>query len=196
MNLKDSQTLHNLVKAFAGESQAHVRYQFLEHAAKQQQLFELSKAIKTIALNEFNHARMFYTNIQSSDNGTINNLDVNGGYPFKEKWDFVKNFEFAIANETEEHENIYPAFAKTAQDEGFPEVADLFNKIAAVENCHKMILTEIHTHLQNGTLYSRNQPVKWKCSQCGHEETLNAAWQACPLCKVGQGYVMLNLTDK
>ncbi len=195
MNLKDSQTLKNLVTSFAGESQAHVRYQFLEHAAKQQKLFELSKAINTIARNEFNHARMFYTAIQSADTGIIENLEVNSGYPFKEKWDFVKNFEFAVANETDEKETIYPSFAKTAQDEGFSDIADLFTKVAGVENCHKMILTEIHTQLRNGKLYKREKPIKWKCSECGYEETLNEAWQVCPLCKMEQGYVMLNLSD-
>ncbi len=195
MNLKDSQTLKNLVKAFAGESQAHVRYQFLEYGAKQEKLFELAKAIKTISENEFHHARMFYTAIQSSSDTTIENLELNAGYPFKEKWDFVKNFEFAVANETEEHQNVYPAFAKTAQEEGFADRAALFTKVAAVENCHSMLLSEIHTHLKNGTLYKRNQPVKWKCSQCGYEATGNQAWHTCPLCKMEQGYVMLHLSD-
>lgn len=195
MELRNSKTFQNLINAYAGESQAHVRYQFLAYGAKQKGLFELEKAIQVIVKNEFHHARMFYTAIQSADPNTLSNLEVNSGYPFKEKWDFVKNFEFAIQNESDEHAEIYPEFARIATEEGLTNIADLFNLVAKVENCHKMMLTEIHTQLQNNTLYKRNTPIKWKCSECGHEETLTQAWEICPLCKSPQGYVMLNLGD-
>lgn len=195
MELKNSQTLQNLAKAFAGESQAHVRYKFLAYAAQQKGLFEVEKAIKEIRKNEFNHARMFYTAIQTADTNTIANLPINADYPFKEKWDFLKNFEFAVENETDEHSKIYPEFAKTAREEQLDNIADLFELVAKVENCHSMQLSQLHTHLQNGTLYKRDTPVKWKCSQCGHEETSTQAWEVCPLCKMPQGYVKLNLSD-
>ncbi|MFV0517020.1 MAG: rubrerythrin family protein [Aminipila sp.] len=195
MELKNSQTFKNLINAYAGECQAHVRYQFLSHAAKQRQLFEVQKAIDVITKNEFNHARMFYTAIQSADSNVLENLEVCGGYPFKEKWDFIQNFEFAISNETDEHSTIYPEFSRIAQDEGFEEISNLFTLIAKVEECHSKQLTELHDQIKNGTLYKRNVPIKWKCSECGHEATLTEAWETCPLCQVPQGYVMLNLSE-
>lgn len=195
MKLKDSKTFQNLINSFAGESQAHVRYQFLAYAAKQKGLFELEKAIQEIVKNEFNHARMFYTFIQAADPNTIENLKVDSGYPFKEKWDFLKNFEYAIENETEEHEEIYPAFAKEARKEGFDDIADLYERIVQVEHCHMMQLTELHKQLKEGTMYKRKEKIKWKCSECGYEHTDTEAWEVCPLCKSPQGYVMLNLPD-
>ena len=193
MELRNSQTFQNLINAFAGESQAHIRYKFLAYAAKQQKLCEVEKAIKVLEENEFNHARMFYTAIQSAGSETFVNLQVNAGYPFKEKWDFLKNFDFAIENETEENTKIYPQFSKTARDEGLVNIADLFDLVSAVEACHAKQLTELRDHIKNGTLYNRPQPVKWKCAYCGHEEVLTTAWEVCPLCKAQQGDVMLNL---
>ncbi len=193
MELKNSLTLQNLVNAYAGEAQAHVRYKFLAHGAKERKLFELEKRVKTLARNEFNHARMFYTAIQSADSATFANLNVCSGYPFKEKWDFVKNFELAAQNESEEFSFIYPGFAQTARDEGLDNVAGLFELVAKVEECHMKQLTEIQKQLQTDTLYRRGMPVRWKCSECGHEEVLSAAWDVCPLCRSPQGFVMLEL---
>ncbi len=196
MQLKESKTIKNLANAFSGESQAHIRYKFLAYGAKQKQLFEVEKAIKEIVENEFQHARMFFTAIQSSGSETINNLEVCSGYPFKEKWDFIKNFEFAVENEKEENEKIYPEFSKIAKEEGFDNIADLFDLVAKVEDCHKKQLSQIHTHLKNNTLYKRENPVKWKCGLCGHENTAKEAWEICPLCKAPQGNVKLDLSDK
>ena len=195
MELKNSLTLQNLVNAYAGETQAHVRYKFLAYGAKEKKLFELEKQIKTLARNEFNHARMFYSAIQSADSATFANLNVCSGYPFKEKWDFLKNFEFAAQNENDEFSFIYPGFAQTAHDEGLDNIAGLFELVAKVEECHMKQLNELHHQLQTDTLYSRGMPVKWKCSECGHEETLSAAWDVCPLCKSPQGFVALKLPN-
>ena len=162
MELKNSQTFKNLISAYAGECQAHVRYQFLAYAAKEKKLFEVEKEIKMLIENEFHHARMYYTAIQSADSQTLTNLDVCGGYPFKEKWDFLKNFEFAIENETGEHETIYPEFSRIAKEEGFPQIADLFDLIGKVEGCHKNILTELHRQIKNNMLYKRDTPVQWE----------------------------------
>lgn len=195
MDLKNSKTFQNLINAYAGECQAHIRYRFLAYAAKEKKLFEVEKAIKVIIKNEFHHARMFYTAIQSADQSTLDNLEVCSGYPFKEKWDFLQNFQFAIQNETDEHSKIYPEFAKVAKEEGLTNIADLFELIAKVEDCHQKMLTEIHSQLVNGTMYKRDTAIKWKCSECGHEGTSTQAWEVCPLCKSPQGYVMLHLGD-
>ncbi len=193
MELRKSETMKNLAAAYAGECQATVRYRFLAYAARQQKLFKVAEAVDEIVKNEFHHARMFYTAIQSADKRTIEGLDVVGNYPFKEKWDLLKNFDFAVENELSEHRRIYPAFEAKAKEEGFDGVALLFRQISAVENCHSKRLSAIGSLLKSGTLYKRDKPVKWKCGQCGHEEKLLEAWETCPVCGSERGYVELEL---
>ncbi len=195
MTLKKSETFNNLIKAYAGECQAHVRYQFISYGAKQAELFELQKAVDTIVLNEYNHARMYYSEIQKADKQTLDNLEVCAGYPFKEKWNLEDNLKFAAEDETAEHEKIYPEYAKVARKEGFEEIAKLFDLVACVEECHKKQLTQLHEQLTKGTMYKRTKAIKWKCACCGHEATAKQAWEICPLCKAPQGNVMLNLED-
>ncbi len=190
--LKNSKTFENLARAWAGECQARVRYQFLEYAARQKGLCALADVIKTVETNEFNHARMYYTAMQSADKKTLANVEINASYPFKEKWNFEQNFEFAIENETEEV-GLYGDFAKTAKDEGFDDIAELFTLISKVEHCHKLMFKDILAQLKDGTMYKRTKAIKWKCAECGHEATLQEAWQQCPLCKMPQGHVMLAL---
>ncbi len=195
-NLKSSQTFKNLARAFAGESQARIRYQFLEYAATQQKLIALSKVIKDIERNEFNHARMFYTFIQkASPDKPIDSIEICAGYPFKDKWNFVENFTFNIENELEESDSVYPEYAKIAESEGYPEIAKLFLDVASVEKCHHLLLKDIHDQLVNNTMYKKTSPVKWKCSQCGHEHYGLEAPLVCPLCNSPVGNYMLILKD-
>ena len=122
MQLKDSKTFQNLTNAFAGECMAMVRYRFVSYGATQQGYKALAALVDDVIYNEFQHARMLYTFIESADKGTINNLPVNSGYPFKEKWNLLDNLKFAADDEEAEVE-IYSAFAKTAREEGFKDVA-------------------------------------------------------------------------
>ncbi len=191
-NLKQSKTFDNLARAWAGECQARARYQFLEYAARQKGLCALADIIKVVETNEFNHARMYYTAMQAADKKTLENVLINAKYPFKEKWNFEENFMFAVQNETNEV-GLYRKFAKVAEEEGFKDVANLFTLVSKVEHCHKLLFKDIKTQLENGTMYKREKPVKWKCADCGHEETLLEAWKQCPLCKAPQGKVMLKL---
>lgn len=195
MELKNSRTFQNLINSFAGECQAHVRYKFMAYGAKMQKLYEVECALKEISKNEFYHARMFYTAIQSADSGIMNDLTVNAGYPFKEKWDLQKNLELAAQTEYDESVKIYAEYAKTAQEEGFTDQAKLFELVAAVEHCHMMQLNNILIQLREGTMYRRGTKTKWKCTNCGHEQTTEEAPYTCPLCQSEQGYVKLELPD-
>ena len=192
MKLIESQTLNNLARAYAGECQARVKYEFIEYGARKQGYKALAEAIDKIVYNEFNHARMFYTKIQDASDEIIKNLEICAGYPFKEKWDLEQNLKFAMEDE-ETEVDLYLEFAKVAKEEGFNDIAKLFENISAIENCHKMLFKELYEQLKKGTMYKRKKAIKWKCSACGYEATSKQAWEVCPVCLEKQGAVMLNL---
>ncbi len=194
MKLIDSKTFSNLAKAYAGETQAYTRYKFIEYGARNEGYTALSEVIDKVVYNEFNHARMLYTYIQSASKKTIENIEICTGYPFKEKWDLVENLKLAAEDEESEIK-IYKSFEKTAREEGFEEIANLFKMLADVENCHRMLFEDLHIQMSSGTLYKKEKPVKWKCAGCGYEQTSKEAWDICPLCKAKQGVTMLKLND-
>lgn len=194
MKLADSQTYLNLAKAYAGECQARVRYEFMEYGARNEGYKQLAELIDKVVYNEFNHARMFYTKIQDASDKEIKNIDICAGYPFKEKWNLLDNLKIAAEDEKNETE-IYAEFAKTADDEGFSDVAELFRNIIQVETCHMKRFTELYEQMKKGTMYKKTKPVKWKCADCGYEATAKEAWTTCPICQAKQGSVMLQLDE-
>lgn len=195
MQLSDSKTLGNLAKAFAGECQAHIRYKFIEYGARLNGYTSLAELVDKVVYNEFNHARMLYTFIQKSSDEEIKNLQICGGFPFKEKWDLVENLRLAAEDEEQEFKDIYPMFRAVAMEEGFKEISDLFDNLIQVESCHFKLFTELYEQLKGGTLYKKKTKVKWKCSACGYEAESDEAWEKCPLCNAEQGAVMLKIND-
>ena len=118
----------------------------------------------------------------------IDNIEINAGYPFKEKWDLTENF--ALAAEDHETEiKLYKSFEKTARSEGFEDIANTFKMLADVEKQHKKTFEDLHKQLKDGTLYKKEKAVTWRCSGCGYESTSKEAWDECPLCKAKQGVV-------
>ncbi len=195
-NLAQSKTYSNLVNAFAGECQARTRYTMLAEKSKTAGFCALSKFVKTIAKNEFEHAERIYNFIAASSDKAIPSLNVNSGYPFKEKEnDLIEAFRYAAENEGEEAQEIYPSFSRIAREEGFDIIADFFEKLVQIESCHKKAFTELYEHLKNGTLYKRVNSIKWKCSLCGFEATAKEAWQKCPVCGAAQGEIMLEMSE-
>ena len=195
MQLKDSQTYKNLARAYAGECMAKARYMFIEYGARKEGFKCLAELVDKVVYNEFNHARMFYSFIQTADKKPIEEIEIKADYPFKEKWDLLDNLRFAAEDEAREAEEIYPEFARTARKEGFDDIAGLFENVVQVENCHKMLFTDLYNQMKDGTMYKKTAPVKWKCADCGYEATSAEAWQVCPLCQAKQGAVMLKLSD-
>lgn len=185
---ENSQTYKNLAKGFAGECQAGARYQFLSKQCLKESYNFLSNTIKTLAKNEMAHAKAFFDLIVNNTDKVVKNIDIEAGYPFKHG-ELVDQFKYTLEDELNEAETIYPSFAETARNEGFDDIADLFDRVASVENCHYMLLKQIYDGLSNNTLYSSTTPIKWKCSNCGNEHTQKEAWQVCDLCSMPQGYV-------
>lgn len=196
MKLIDSKTYLNLAKSYAGECQAQTRYRFIEYGARYNGYKTMAELIDKVVYNEFNHARMFYTFIQQASDTPIKNIDICSGYPFKEKWDLLENLKLAAEDENFEATKIYPEYAKVAREEGFPEIEKLYNDIIQVETCHNKLFKQLYTQMKNKTLYKKTKPVKWKCADCGYEQTSKEAWKECPLCKAKQGSIMLKIEDE
>ncbi len=194
MKLLESQTYFNLAKAYAGECQARVRYEFIEYGARKEGYACLAEVIDKVVYNEFNHARMFYTKLQDASDKQIKNVDISAGYPFKQKWNLLENLKLAAEDEKEET-ILYPEFAKVAREEGFKDIATLFENIAEIENCHKMLFLDLYNQLKDGSLYKKSKAVKWKCSGCGFEYTSKEAFEICPVCQAKQGFFHLILAD-
>ncbi|MEG1613155.1 MAG: ferritin family protein [Clostridia bacterium] len=195
MKLLESKTYLNLAKAYAGECQAHIRYKFIEYGARNEGYVAMAELVDKVVYNEFNHARMLYSFIQTADEKTIENIDICSGYPFKEKWNLIDNLKLSAEDENNEATKIYPAYEKTARDEGFTDIANLFKNLIQVETCHKMLFEQLHCQMKSGTMYKKPTAVKWKCGGCGYEATSKEAFKVCPLCQAKQGVVMLKIED-
>ena len=193
MKLIDSRTYENLAKAYSGECQAYVRYKFIEYGARMQEYKTLAQLIDEVVYNEFNHARMFYTFIQKASNKNIENIDICAGYPFKEKWDLTENLKLAAEDE-EAEENIYEEYKQIALEEGFDEIAKLFDDTKQVEGLHKKLFLDLYDQMKNNTLYKKDKIVKWKCADCGYEAEGYEPWDECPLCKAKRGSVLLHVS--
>ena len=194
MELIDSKTYINLAKSFSAETQAQTRYRFMEYGMRNEGYNTMAEIVDKIIYQEFNHARMFYTKIQDASNKPIKNIDIAGGFPFKEKWTVLDNLKFAADDEHTEAK-LYLDMAKTAKKEGFTDIAELFQMTADVEKAHEAIFLELYDQLKNGTLYKKDYDVVWKCSGCGHEYRGKEAWKTCPLCNAKQGFVLLHLVS-
>ncbi len=191
MQFDKTQTYFNLARAFAGESQAGMRYQLIAKQAMQEGHKTLSDTIRTIAKNETNHARVFFEHILKHA-GSTDNINVDAGYPFH-SGTLEENLRFAAMDEREEESRIYPTFAKIAREEELYDVARSFEQIAIIESNHNIIFNYLHEAVKNGTLYRNNAPLVWICSECGYMHTAEEAWKICPVCRQPQGYVELHI---
>lgn len=188
---KDSETFLNLARAYAGECQAGMRYQFMAQQAMERELYQLADAIKEIAKNETVHARAFYDEIVTPYPKDLK-IGWEGDYPFYLS-SLEENLKFASHGEREEHEVVYRSFSETAKKEGYDKIAALFSRIGEIEKNHEIVFSYLATALSDGTLYMAQHPVVWRCSECGYLHTAKEAWKTCPVCGKVQGYVKLFL---
>ncbi len=188
MNLNGTKTLINLARSFAGESQAANRYRFYASRIKKDGHEVLYRIISEIENNERAHAKVFFKYIADNENSGYDNIDIDGGYPYK-LGDTPTNLASAASGEEDEATIIYPKFAKIAREEGFLEIAATYDLIASVESEHKKMFESMLKYITDGTLYKRAEPVRWKCENCGYEYTSKHALEVCPLCKHGIGYM-------
>ena len=184
MEFKDSQTARNLLKAFAGESQARNRYTFAAGIARQEGLEHVAAVFEETAANEQTHARLFYQELaQLAPAG----LEITAGYPVV-AGDTAAQLKAAVGGENEEWSALYPEFARIAKEEGFLSAARVFTAIAKVEKEHEDRFRRLLDHVVNGTVFQRGEKIFWRCLECGHIHEGVAAPKACPVCLKPQAW--------
>jgi rubrerythrin len=184
MEFKDSRTAQNLMKAFAGESQARNRYTFAASIAKKEGLEHVAAIFLETADNEKEHAKLFFKHVASLAPGVI---EITATYPAV-AGDTAAQLKAAFEGENEEWSALYPEFARIAREEGFPEIARTFDLVAKVEKEHEARFRRLHDHVVNGTVFKRGEKIYWRCRVCGHIHEGLAAPGMCPVCQHPQAH--------
>ena len=181
-SIAGTETEKNLLKSFAGESQARTRYDFFASKAKKEGFEQIAGIFRETADNEKEHAKRFFKFL---DGGA---LEIVAAYPAGTISGTVENLKAAAAGEHEEHAELYPAFAETAKSEGFPEIASVWTMIAKVEMEHEKRFAKLAENIENGAVFVKNAPTRWKCRNCGYVHEGDSAPEKCPACLHPQAY--------
>lgn len=180
-----SETRLNLMRAFAGESQARNRYTFAAGIAEKSNLYVVEAVFKFTADQEKEHAEIFYNHLKELNGES---LTIEGGYPVNVSESIVELLKFAENNEYEEFDNVYKSFGDQAKQEGFLKVASDFHNIALIEKEHGDRFKKFRELLENGKLFVSDSECKWICLNCGHILTGKEAPENCPVCSHNKGY--------
>ena len=185
MIIKGSKTEKNLLKAFAGESQARNRYTFFASIARKEGYIQIQRIFEETAVNEKEHAEIFFKHLEGGD------VEITATYPAGKIETTVENLLAAAEGENLEWGTLYPEFEKVAREEGFNEVAESFEEIAEVEEQHEKRYRKLLENVKNGTVFKRDKAVKWKCRNCGYVHEGKEAPVTCPACKHPQSHYEL-----
>ncbi|MBN1444890.1 MAG: rubrerythrin family protein [Candidatus Omnitrophica bacterium] len=181
-SLKGTETEKNLLKAFAGESQARNRYTYFASAAKKEGYEQISRIFLETAENEKEHAKVFFKYLEGGD------VEIIAAYPAGAIRDTKTNLEEAADGEKMEWTVLYQDFAGIAKKEGFPEIAVSFEQIAKVEKFHEARYRKLIANIAAGEVFKKKAPVKWHCINCGYVIESDSAPKECPACKHPQAY--------
>lgn len=184
-NFKDSKTRENLMRAFAGESQARNRYTFAASCAKKQNLHVIEAVFTFTANQEKEHAEIFYNHLKELTGETI---VVDGGYPVDLYDDITKLLRAAQHNEYEEHDPVYKTFGDIAKEEGFHKVAGSFHQIAEIEKTHGDRFGRFADLLEQNRLFVSDVKTGWICLNCGYIYYGEEVPPKCPVCQHDKGY--------
>ena len=185
IDFKNSETKDNLMRAFAGESQARNRYTFGASQAMKEKQQAIAQVFIYTANQEKEHAEIFYNHLSALAGETI---QIDGGYPVDPKDTVIQLLRSAQHNEYEEWQDAYQSFGDVASEEGYMPVATSFYKIAEIEKTHGDRFGEFADLMEQGKLFVSDITCKWMCLNCGHVEEGGAAPKICPVCQHDQGY--------
>ena len=191
MNFKDSETAKNLMRAFAGESQARNRYTFGAGLATKEKQHWIADVFQFTANQEKEHAEIFFNHLKELSGETI---VIDGGYPVETYNNLLDVLKSAKHNEYEEYQDVYQHFSEIAKQEGYQKVAIDFKNIAEIEKTHGDRFQMVADYIENQKLYHEDTTVRWMCMNCGFIFEGTQAPERCPVCDHDQGYFMrLNL---
>ena len=184
-SIKGTQTEKNLLKSFASESQARNRYTYFASIAKKEGLVQISTIFEETANQEKEHAKRFFKFLEGGD------VEITQSFPAGKLGTTLENLREAAAGEEEEWSDMYPAFAKTAREEGFDDIADAYEAIAIAEKQHGKRYKELADNLEAGKVFKRNGVVVWRCRNCGYLHEAKEAPTLCPACLHPQAHFEL-----
>jgi rubrerythrin len=184
-NVKGTQTEKNLLTAFAGESQARNRYTYFASQAKKDGFVQISDIFTETANQEKEHAKRLFKLLEGGE------VEITGAFPAGVIATTVENLKESAAGENYEHTDMYPGFAKVANEEGFEDVAAIFMAIAVAEKQHEKRYNDLAANIEAGTVFKRGRTVTWRCRNCGYLHEGDAAPQACPACTHSKDYFEL-----
>jgi rubrerythrin len=182
MAFQGSRTEANLLKAFAGESQARTRYTYYASAAKKEGHEQIAAIFLETAENEKEHAKVFFKHLQGGE------VEITASYPAGKIGTTAENLLAAAEGEKLEWGMLYPDFAQVAEEEGFPKIAESFRRIADVESHHEARYRDLLANVESGRAFKREQPVRWHCRNCGFVSEGTEAPDVCPACKHPKAY--------
>jgi rubrerythrin len=185
MDMKGSKTEQNLMKAFAGESQARNRYTFFAQVAADEGYLQIANLFLETADNERAHAYSFFSLLEGGE------PEFTASYPAGPTGNTAQNLKAAAEGELAEWGTLYPDFAQVAEDEGFKKVAAAFRKIAGVEKYHELRYRKLLANVEEGKVFRKDGKTLWKCQECGHVHEGDQAPKVCPVCNKPQSYFEL-----
>lgn len=175
-SIKGTETEKNLLKSFAGESQARTRYTYFASIAKKEGYVQIADVFEETANQEKEHAKRFFKFLEGGD------LEITATYPAGKMGTTVENLLASAMGENEEHQILYPHFAEVAAKEGFGEIAAAWNAISVAEKQHEKRYRDLLSNIDKKQVFKRDQPVTWRCRNCGYLHVGESALDLCPAC--------------
>jgi rubrerythrin len=181
-SLKGSQTEKNILTAFAGESQARNRYTFFAKQARKEGLVQIADIFAETAEQEMVHAKTLFKLLEGGE------VEINATFPAGRIGSTLENLREAAGGEHHEWEHMYPEFAQTAKEEGFPEIAAIMLSIAVAEKEHERRYLALAANIETGRVFKRDTKITWRCRHCGYVHQGEKAAERCPACAHPQAY--------
>ncbi|HPA26991.1 MAG TPA: rubrerythrin family protein [Acidobacteriota bacterium] len=180
--IKGTKTEKNILCAFAGESQARNRYTFFASKAKKEGYEQIAAIFSETAANELEHAKLLFKLLEGGE------VEITAAFPAGVIGTTAENLKESASGENFEHTKMYPEFAEVAEQEGFKAVAFTFRAIGKVEIEHEKRYKVLQEMVEKGTYFKRDNPIRWRCRNCGHIHEGSEAPETCPLCKHPKAY--------
>jgi rubrerythrin len=184
-SIKGTKTEKNLLASFAGESQARTRYDYFASKAKKEGYVQIADIFSETALQEKEHAKRFFSYLEGGD------LEIQAAYPAGVVGSTPENLKAAAAGENHEHTELYPGFAKVAREEGFEEIAVLWEMVSVAEKQHEKRYRDLAANIENNRVFKRESKQTWRCRNCGYLHEGNEAPEVCPACRHPQAHFEL-----